>query len=66
MKGYFKVLLSIFFAGAGKTIVAAYVIKHFLETCGNSQKSVLFFTPGSALAQQQHQRLEDILPKDFR
>ena len=54
------------FLGAGKTVVAAYIIKNYLETRGNSQKSVLFFTPGGALAQQQHQRLEAFLPKEFR
>ena len=55
-----------FYIGSGKTLVAAHIVQHYLETCGNLNKSVLFFTPGSALAQQQSKRLANFLPNEFK
>ncbi|CAK8691241.1 unnamed protein product [Clavelina lepadiformis] len=55
--------------GAGKTLVAANIIQNYYETScrdDETKRNVLFFTPGIALAQQQHDRFKEYLPPKFK
>ncbi|CAK8691238.1 unnamed protein product [Clavelina lepadiformis] len=54
--------------GAGKTLVAANIIQNYYETScrdDETKRNVLFFTPGIALAQQQHDRFKEYLPSKY-